>query len=566
MLQSRSRVRPGPPLWPLLLGVAASVAAPWPLLAAEPPGGQPVPQAAPLVSLDWHGELRSRLDYLDGVRWTTSDPSVAAHLDVRHGETSAIPGNGALGNGDLRLRLEPALHVAEWAEIRSQIDGVGNLTLGGQSRAGLDTQNPANQGLNQSGQTVSLAAMNNQGQLLQQWTSPTGGAAAVSRIGVRRAWVHVRVLGMGEVDIGRMGDHFGLGMVRNDGRDAFADFQSDLDRIALSAELFGFRLRLARDILFDGPLNTTALTGGNVLTRGSNATLTQGRAYPLQDSAEASRWLLQGENVRPAEALGLRWAAAVMYQSQDNAFFAEHGDCAAQQSCDLLLPRLVRQFTPQFYLDWRGRLGGAPLRLQLEGVFRYGTVQRADERLGTDTAKSLVGGGFASRGEWRRGRSAWQFDLGMASGDRMGGFGVNDQDNWRYAAAADAAPRSLVTGYSFHRGFLVDNLLFRDIIGAVANAWYFKPSLKRYLFETAPDQGLSVQAGVMTAFAASDNATPGKASFLGVEPHAALGWNTGVLTAVTRATYLMPGAALDAPSGARAQPVWRLEAALRMGF
>ncbi len=540
MLLSRLRVR---------LGLTLTVCGLWStsVFAADAPEGQAVPVAKPLVTLDLHGEMRTRLDYLDGVRYTTLDPSIAPHLDVRHGESNSTPSDGRTFTGDLRLRFDPVVHVAEWADICAQIDGVGNLMFGAQNPAAHASADPMT--------ATSL------------WTSDTGGIASAATIGVRRAWVHVRVLGMGEIDIGRMGDHFGLGMVRNDGRDLFSDFQTDLDRLQVSAELFGFRLKIARDILFNGPLSSTAMTGTSVLTKGVNATVTDGQPVPLQDSADATRWLLQAETAKPADAPGFKFAAALMYQSQDNGFYAEHGpDCSAQRTCDQLIPRTVRQFTPQLYLDWRGKLADAPLRLQLESAFRYGTVANADERSSTVTTKTLIGGGFAGKGEWRTGRHLWNLDLGLATGDRAGGFGVNDQDNWRVSAAPEAAPRSLITGYNFHRGFLVDSILFRDIIGAVANAWYFKPNWQLTLLETGVDQGLFYNAGIMTALAASDNATPGKATFLGLEPETSLWWKAQKATAVLRASYLLPGAALDAPSGARAQSVWRVDAALRFKF
>lgn len=509
--------------------------------------GQPNPAAHPLVTMDWHGELRTRLDMLTGVRVTTSEPSIAPHLDVRHGESNTLPSDGRMGIGDLRLRLEPVLHVAEWADLRTQIDATQHMVLGG----GVGTL---------------LSDRTDGAATLEMLTTETGKFTSRSTIGVRRAWVHVRVLGLGFFDLGRQGDHFGLGMVRNDGRDIFADFQNDVDRIAISADFFGLHLMAARDILFNGPLNTTAANGTSVLTRGTNATSVDGQPRPLQDSADSTRWLLQAESLKAAGEPGFRWGAALTYQSQDNSFYADHGDCGVQQTCDLLIPRTVRLITPQVYFDWSGKLADAPLRFQVEGAFRYGTVLHADERSATDTSKTLAGGGFAGKLEWRPGLQRWGLDLGLASGERAGGFGVNDQDNWRVTAAPDTAPRSFLTGFNFHRGFLVDSILFRDVIGAVANAWYWKPHWQRLLLETGKDEGLSVNAGILAAVAASDNATPGKAFLLGIEPEASLQWNSRMTTAILRTSWLMPGDALAAPSGAEAQAIWRLDAAFRLKF
>ena len=57
MLFSRLRVR---------LGLAMTLCGLWsaPAFAAEAQDGQPVPPATPLVTLDLHGEMRTRLDYL----------------------------------------------------------------------------------------------------------------------------------------------------------------------------------------------------------------------------------------------------------------------------------------------------------------------------------------------------------------------------------------------------------------------------------------------------------------------------------------------------------------------
>ena len=149
MLFSRLRVRLG--LAMTLCGLRSA-----PAFAAEAQDGQPVPPATPLVTLDLHGEMRTRLDYLDGIRYTTSDPSIAPHLDVRHGESNTAPSDGRMGIGDLRLRFDPTLHVAEWADIRTQIDGVSNMVLGGQNNAARAGQDALG---------------------TQSWTSDTGGFA-----------------------------------------------------------------------------------------------------------------------------------------------------------------------------------------------------------------------------------------------------------------------------------------------------------------------------------------------------------------------------------------------------
>lgn len=515
----------------------ASASPPAPFEAA-PVLDEGAPTAHPLVSLQWAGDLRVRGERWSGVRWSLGNPG-PLHPLLRHGAaTSGLSDGSAVHTTDLRLRLEPTLHVAEWSQVHAQLD----LGLGA--------------GVPLGGDTATFLGGSAQGDV----GSETGAAPVRGGFGVRRLWLTAKLIGMADLELGRTPDHFGMGLVRNAGGGFDGDFQSDVDRIALQAELFGFQFKVARDWLA-GWLPEPASAPGGV-------------AMPLQDSADVVRWVFEAGGDRPATDRGLRWGAALLYTTQEVGHLLEHvapdaaqgaqGECLASgrsvdPSCQGLLPRTARFFTSQGALDWKlGRL-----HAELEAAFVYGTVGITDERRETASAKSWLSGGAAGRLAWREHRRELRLDAGFATGENSGGFGVLDTNNFRTGPGQDDPQRATMTGFRFHRGLRVDGLLFRDLIGSVANAVYARPALRWHLHEGAAGDGLWVEPAVLMAVAASPEATPGRARWLGVEPEFTARWRAGTTELGLRATFLLPGGALAAEDGSAAQAAWRVEAGWR---
>ncbi len=514
------------------------------LLPAAPPL-----RTDPLVHFDWRGQLRTRADLLGGVRIDRDNAALTPHLGLRHGNADqpGLQSDGQMPSADLRLRLEPAIEIGDWTDIHTQIDAWG--LLGG---------DPA----------VSNAA--------ERWTSGDWGQGPWrSGLAVRRAWLHAKLFGLLHVEIGRMPDHFGMGVLRNRGDGLTSDAQSDVDKVLLSIDLFGIRLSAARATLATWPVT------GHSWSRGSDAysaILGSDRtdaSVGLQDSADVVRWDFEAKGGKFVRGQGLEWSGALLWQTQDRSLQLEssrdsspaakmaNADCGPE--CTLLTERTLRLYWFQGALDWRTSLRGRPLRLEAEGVAHYGTAARTDITDYAD-AKTWVSGGLATRLTWELPGYELRLDAGGATAETDGGFGVQDTTNFKLGGLPDGDPRSLMTGFRFHRAFQVDGLLFRELIGAVANAAYVRPAL-RWHFVQERDRTVSLETGVLGAIAPSANATPGKAHFLGLEPDLALHWRKADrVHGMLRGTLLLPGAAWDNLGGVAADPGWRLEAVLRLGF
>ncbi len=535
----------------------AGEAAPSPLATAPTNTASPaeillpasLPSISPLVSLDLHGHFRSRTEMLSGIRLVKDVQQLPPRLDLRHGSDSVLPGasGGKMATADLRLRIDPTLHIGEWFDINSQIDLAGATVLGGDNNPTIADR--------EARAVENLSGMPSQGDVRN--------AAAV-----RRLWVHARLFGLAELEIGRTGDHFGLGMLRNAGGDLLGDFQSDVDRVSLRGDLFGLRLMLARDSLGTLPFASTL---PNAFDHKAESRIVQtgtgSIAYGLEDAADVTRWVAEITGGKLNGEPGLKWSAAAQYQTQDVASRADHEDCIANASCDQLVPRNGRLIIAQLALDWNGTLGGSPLRLQGESAGIYGSFGRTDPRSGTESPLLLLSAGAAFKAKWQRGLGDVLVDAGFASGDRSGGFGVLDTDNLRNGAELSASPKTFSSGFHFHRNYRVDGLLFRDLIGAVANAWYLKPAYRYELLDKGHGDSLALELGLLAAVAASSEATPGKGNLLGFEPELSLEYRQPSGTgALLRATYLFPGGALATPQGLAADNAWRVEGAVRFGF
>ena len=71
---------------------------------------------------------------------------------------------------------------------------------------------------------------------------------------VRRAWAEVRNRGLGELRFGRMGRHWGLGILANGGSGIDSDYQTDVDTVMLSTRLAGINFFGAWDFAGEGLL------------------------------------------------------------------------------------------------------------------------------------------------------------------------------------------------------------------------------------------------------------------------------------------------------------------------
>ncbi len=211
-----------------------------------------------------HGYLRLRPEFFNGMRlgWTTPDP---AGNYLFPGPFIGTGGNNSQSDANFRFRFEPTLEVSEDLSIYFQADILDNILLGQDpvTDAYIDPFTPLNV----------LASRRGSG-----------------TVNVKRVWGRVNTQ-LGELLFGRMGYHWGLGILHNDGNCLDCDFGDTYDRVAFAPREFkGHHFSVMLDILDKGAITT-----------GDKGEL--GRSVDLDTLDDGYRLAVQATHVDSAEEI-----------------------------------------------------------------------------------------------------------------------------------------------------------------------------------------------------------------------------------------------------------------------
>ncbi len=481
-----------------------------------------------------------------------------------------------IGSANLRLRLEPTLHISDTVKVHAQIDLLDNLVLGStpDSYASEDPFAP-----------IDLYTVS-------QRTPQAGINSFADSISVKQAYGHIH-FGWGlDLKFGRMPNQWGMGMVANNGggynrlqrddilRQLDADYGDSVDSVRLAFNLGKDKRRLIQvgatyDWAASGP-TTAQLLGPRWASRNMVGQDFSAERYDnvYQVSAFVER-RDSPEMLRRKLSLGrpvLNFGFKVWYRTQDvdramgapglgdglgseplqnqelvdpaglnhngsalsNGAVDQNGDNGYQNYANSLVHRRAKILTPDlwFRANWR------TLRVEIEGAAVIGSYQHRDLSLlpgtanfDTDTIQldgsrktRLRQGGYAF--EFKYGlfddRFHLGFDQGFASGDASPNIAYNPQSPYLQqnglAAVGDDTGDNINKAFRFNRGYVRDLLLFREILGTTSNAVYFKPWAAFYLFE----RNASIRVDIEYAFGPKATSMPGNMRSYGLELDGAL--------------------------------------------
>jgi uncharacterized protein (TIGR04551 family) len=412
---------------------------------------------------------------------------------------------------DLRLRFEPTLNISEEVRIKAQIDLLDNVLLGSSpdygSRAGymfaVEGQRPPQYAEN-------------------SWTDS---------IAVKRAWAEVRTP-FGELRFGRMGTHWGLGMLANDGNCLDCDHGDTVDRILFATKIADHVIAPAIDFLSEGP--TTAIPGDPIPTA---------RPVDLTQLDDARDFVLaiarkdDDEDMRKKRLAGqetfINYGLYFIYRTQNwdavnlNAIGADPEVALEEGGVTNtgFVPRDAWAVIPDLWF----RLVHKSWRLELEFVTVQGEIgnwaQDPDDAATATENLTLEQYGAVLQNEFQLldGDLSLGLELGYASGDPAYGFGnfpgrrgeETTRGAWegpQYACATARCSDNKIQNFRFDRDYRVDMILFREILGGVTDATYVKPTLRYDVTE-----GLNLNLGIVYSQANEARSTPSGEKPLGVE-------------------------------------------------
>ena len=538
------------------------------------------PTAPTYPYVDYHGYFRFRPDLISNGH--LGQAAVNATQSNKVVTTSAIlpplslwPSNNAgsqyaaqvgkaaaestLAGANMRIRFAPTIHVSETIRIFTTFDIMDNYVMGSNPDYAGALQRP----------DVPLVAFS---------TSMRPGVIAV-----KEAYAEWKTM-LGVLRVGRQASNWGLGIFANggggDGWDGGrpteyyggprqtwegagydADFASYADRVAFVTKIGPAYVALAYDFASQGmtAIDTTRPDGQardmeeSDDVRQASISIFSKPMTPTEVDARKAALLDNHESV-------LDWGVYAMYRSQTNDLASNTSTSdltlndALKGKSNQLMPRGATAFSGDLWLRFEKRIAfSRRLVIELEAAMLTGHVDDANTLVGS-TAKvrdiSMYGGALKSA--YQNEGIGIYFETGLASGDDTGCFGVYPVagDASCTLSTADGKANNSITAFKFHKNYRVDNLLFRDIIGAVTNAMYFKPTFSLNAYPFYSQQQLGVDVSVMKAIAMNAAGTPGGGSDIGWEFDARgfLG-QKGLFLAQVSFAYAITGDAFNLKNG-----------------
>jgi uncharacterized protein (TIGR04551 family) len=412
---------------------------------------------------------------------------------------------------NLRLRLNPEIHISDNLRVMAQVDMLDNLVLG--STPDAYALKPSGKGA--TGYTGAVNGYNGYAPLGVFSTSqgpPTAGVNGYrNSIDVQRAWAEY-LTPIGQLRFGRMPSHWGLGMLVNSGDCIDCDYQTNADRIMFVSGI------KSMDLYFGGMWDFVST--GN--TNSSPYDVYGGQPYNTANLTNVDEWaaFIARRTNPDLQRLKLARNEAVFNGGVYTVYRKQLLDVAPSVN-----PITVDTTQPNNGLERRGAEAVIPdvwiqflwnkLRLEAEAASIWGSIEYATgfHETATDPLKVRMWG-LATQAEYRavEDKLRVQFGSGWASGDpNVEGL----------APGANGLQPRLSEGpistFRFHPAYYVDYIFFRRILTRVQGAYYFRPSVEYDFVRNPNGQKFGGGAAVIWSRASEFVQTGGNKRDLGVE-------------------------------------------------
>lgn len=498
-------------------------------------------QPGPLDAFELGAALRLRSDALvnlDLDRGLT--PSGAPLYPVPLGD----PLGQLLWTSDVRARFDLALHgPGTGVTLHTRVDALDDVALGSPP----DGKPPS--------RTSATPA------------ATTGQRSPANALELERLYGEVQTP-VGLLVVGRMGSHFGLGMVANSGDCRDCDHGDSADRIAFVTPVLGHVVAAAFDWSASGPW-VARTTGARTLDLDPTDDVRTVSVALGDFASDATR----RRHLR-ADRHTLEYGVVASYRWQTND--APYDYLSASSPLALSPATVVGRGYGAWLADGWLRWAHAGHRIELEGAI---LTARVDEpslipgvTYGEPVLSRQLGAALETEVALVREVLVVGVDAGAASGDSAPAFGAfpmplapAPQAGELEGPQANPPFDRSINNFRFHPDYHVDRILFRELIGTVTDAAYVRPHIAWFPVRNTLGR-LEVSAATVASRALFAESTPGGAEPLGVELDLACRWTTndGLHAALSYA-HLWPLAGLDNPeTGLAARGAQALELLLAL--
>jgi len=453
-----------------------------------------------------HGYLRFRADmFYNGHLGAPSTAAGAASQATRLGDgiptrssaSARATDEDVLTGANMRFRYMPTVHLQKNLRVGATLDILDNLVLG--------STPDFLSGINRA----SLPLLSE-----SQHSPDTSIYQTADAIRVKECFAEWRPLFL--LRVGRQANHWGLGILSNNGHALDADEGDISDQVLVGMNAWGLSFSAAYDFVFSGAVTEDPADNfGQASDVGTTDDIQQARIAisSTPDSPDAIKARLAR---LAAHEPVLDWGIYALYRHQA---FAGGDETSPPARIDAwaVVPDLWARYEQQ--LDDTSRI-----RVELELVGVFGQAGPAPGTDGGDRELQQVGGALEVEYTWR----------GLSAGGLLGGASGSDT----------SSGGARVTAFRFDRDYHVDLLLFREVIGTVSNAVYARPFIAYDLFAD-PRSTLGIRLDVLSAYGLT-NGEGRDAGFLGSEIDLGFIYDDGeTLSTVLEAGLLIPGDALQ---------------------
>ncbi len=454
--------------------------------------------------IEHHGLFRFRADAfynldLNTAGTTTILPPAAASVPEANNPVDRDA--DWLAGANIRFRYEPKIHIFEDLAIKLTVDAPQNYVMGSRPYRAI---------------TPLVAFTPGQ--------EPLSGSDGVV---LREAYGEARTF-FGMIRAGRMASNWGLGMLANDGKCEDCDFGDIADRVQFATKAFDTYGFVYYDFPSEGPVAQPLAYEVQGVRRDADQSddieqwVLGVMRKPLTREEKADRVRTLKEDRKPYFSGGFYF----VYRTQQNSFedADEPDDYYSTTNNAALIAREAEAYIPDLWarLEWEP-YAKSYLRLEVEAAAILGEIkyvkqpgsgaadcfgENATSSACEKLSREVKQFGLAFESEFRANQFfSMGFNGGYASGRRNFGFQVND---------GRVDPEDAPSNFRFDRDYIVDMLLFRELIGAVTNAMYFNPWVQFDFFSRNKDS-LGLKFGSIYARAVEAEATPSGEANLGLE-------------------------------------------------
>jgi uncharacterized protein (TIGR04551 family) len=412
-------------------------------------------------------------------------------------------------HANLRLRLNPEIHISDNLRVMSQIDLLDNLVLG--STPDAYAMRPGN---GSTGYSPAINGYNGYAPLGAFSTTqgpPTAGVNGYrNSIDVQRAWAEY-LTPVGQVRFGRMPSHWGLGMLVNDGNQIDQDWQSNADRIMFVSGIKSIDLYFggAWDFVSTGSTSATpySVYGGQPYNNSNLSNVNQWVAFVARrTNPDLQRLKLsRGDTVLNGGLYAVYRTQLIDVKASESPITVDRTQANngyERRGAEAVIPDVWVQFL------WN------KLRLEAEAASIWGSIENspAGARL-TDPMKLRMWG-LATQAEFRavEDKLRVQFGSGWASGD-PNVEGLAPGANGLQARLTEGP----ISTFRFHPAYNIDYIFFRRIMTRIQGAYYFRPSVEYDFIRNPNGQKFGGGAAIIWSRASEFVQTPGNKRDLGVE-------------------------------------------------